>query len=242
MPTDAGRCLVDHAERVELETEAAERAIGGADQQAAGAVRVTSVPLIVHHLIVPTLPALLSAHPGLQVELIAEPADLSLMHRQVDIALRLARPRDEARALTRRICDVDYGVFGAAAGSQGAGWIAYAEGMGFLPQNRWLAEQIADDGARPVRLRVNDAETLLSAVKAGMGRAFLPLFLAGREPGLRRLDDGSRRWSRELWMLSHPDLREVARVRVTADWLVAELRGRLTTNQREPAERRCSAP
>ena len=233
VPTDAGRRLIGHAERVELEVEAAEQAIGGADRQAAGTVRVTSVPLIVNHVLVPALPALLSGHPDLQIELIAQSSDLRLMHRQVDIALRLARPREEPQVLTRHIGNVDYGIFDAGTSAEdAAGWIAYADEMDFLPQNQWLAEYAGGDDTRQARFRANDAETLLAAVKAGMGRAFLPLFLASREPALRRLDDGTRRWARELWLMLHPDLRDVARIRLTADWLTAETHTRLALGER----------
>ena len=228
VPTDAGRHLIAHAERIEREVQAAGTAIAGTDRQAVGTVRVTSVPLIVNRILVPALSGFLDRHPDLCVELIADPADLRLMHRDIDIALRFARPREEPQALARRIGNVPYGVFAATSASATAdGWIAYADDMRFLPQTRWLAEQVDEGDARLAGVRVNDAEALLFAVKAGLGRGFLPLFLAAEEPDLRRVDDGRRRWSRELWMMLHPDLRDLTRIRVTADWLAATVSGRL---------------
>ena len=73
------------------------------DRVAAGRVRVTAVPAIVNRILIPALPRLLQGNPGLAVDLIAEPRDLSPAKREVDLAVRLARPVREMRALARRI-------------------------------------------------------------------------------------------------------------------------------------------
>lgn len=96
-PTEAGDRVIAGAERVELELQAVAGAVSGTDRLAAGSVRLTAVPIVVNRILVPALPSLLSAHPDLRVELIAEPRDLSLTRRETDIALRLARPEDELR-------------------------------------------------------------------------------------------------------------------------------------------------
>ena len=218
-PTEAGRAALAGAERVEREVQAVEAAVAGTDRLAAGLVRVTSVPLVVNRLLMPALPPLLRAHPQLRIELIAEPRDLSLTRREADIALRLARPAKELRAVARRIGRLDYGVYGPARKARGAlPWITYEDAMAALPQWRWMAERAADgEGAPPVT--VNDAEAILQGIKAGLGKSLLPLAVAEGEPGLRRLDPGPPALSRELWLMVHPELRGLTRVRVVLDWL-----------------------
>lgn len=220
-PTAAGQAVIAAAERVEREVQAAESAVSGTDTLAAGLVRVTSVPLLINRLLVPALPALLNQHPDLHVELIAEPRDLSLTKREADVALRLARPRKGVRAIARRIGQLDYGVYGPTRRRRKTlPWIAYEEAMADLPQQRWLAQH-ADDAAP--RVTVNDAEAILQAVKAGLGRSLLPIAIAGREPGLKRLDKGAPALSRELWLLVHPELRKLVRIRTVMDWLIETL-------------------
>ncbi len=227
-PTEAGAELIRRAEKIELEVQGGSEAVAGSDVAVAGTVRITSVPLIVNRVLAPSLPGLLDRHPHLQVELIAEPADLSVMGREADIALRLARPQKEMRALARRIGDVRYGVFGSRrAAPKDAPWITYTDAMRFLPQSRWIAEQAARKGAALSAVRVSDAETLLQAIKAGLGTSFLPFFLAETEPELVRIDDGASEWSRELWMMVHPELKDLARLRAAADWCAGAMRERL---------------
>ena len=49
----------------------------------------------------------------------------------------------------------------------------------------------------------------------------LPVAIAEREPWLVRLDDGPPALTRELWLMVHPDLRRLTRIRVVMDWLIA---------------------
>lgn len=220
-PTEAGRAVVAGAERVELEVQAVETVVSGADRLAAGTVRLTSVPIVVNRVLVPALSSLLRAHPQLRVELIAEPRDLSLTKREADIALRLARPRSEVRAVTRRIGQLDYAVYGPSRKSgPPLPWITYEDGMADLPQWRWMAEQSDRGRGAPPPLTVNDAEAILQGVKAGLGKSLLPVAIAQREPGLVRLEGGPPALARELWLLVHPELRNLTRVRVVIDWLV----------------------
>jgi DNA-binding transcriptional LysR family regulator len=111
--TDIGRSVAERAERIEGEVAAVVEETSGSDRLAIGRVRVTSVPIVVNCILVPALHALLADNPGLQLDLIAESRDLSLMKRETDIAVRLARPNREMRALAQRIGYVEYAICSA---------------------------------------------------------------------------------------------------------------------------------
>lgn len=216
--TPAGEAAVARAARVEHEIEALEQGIGGADALAAGTVRITAVPVLVNHLLVPAAGTLLSAHPQLRLELIAEPRNLDLSRSEADIALRLARPQ-RGSAIARRIGWVAYAAYGPRRGrADRLPWIGYEEGLGHLPQARWLA---AAAGAGPTPLALNDAEAILQAVRAGLGKSLLPCFLADRDIALRRLGGRGVVLSRELWLLVHPELRAQARIAAAVSWITA---------------------
>ncbi len=225
-PTEAGQAAIGGAECVELEVQAVEAATSGADRIAAGAVRLTSVPIVVNRVLVPALPKLLREYPQLRVELIAEPRDLSLTKREADIALRLARPRKDLRAIARRIGRLDYAVYGPRRKrSKPLPWITYEDDMANLPQWRYMAERPVGDRAAPPAVTVNDAEAILQSVKAGLGKSLLPTAIADKEPGLVRLSDGPPPLARELWLMVHPELRNLVRISVVVDWLVAVVGG-----------------
>jgi DNA-binding transcriptional LysR family regulator len=213
-PTRAGEAAIARAAQVEQEVLALERGIGGADAVAAGTVRLTAVPILANRLLIRAVPGLLARHPRLRIELIAEPRNLNLTRREADIALRLARPESGA-ALARRIGRLDYAVYGPRRRNPDAlAWVTYEEGLSHLPQARFIAAQ--DQSTAPLLL--NDAEAIVQAVRAGLGKSLLPCFVGERERGLKRLSRVVL--SREIWMLVHRDLRAQARIAAVIDWLL----------------------
>lgn len=213
-PTAAGEEALDRAERVESEVLALQENLTGADSQPHGVVRLTAVPTVINRLLIPNLSGLFRRYPALRVEALADSGNLSLTKREADIALRLARP-DTGTAICRRIGALGYSVYGPAGGDpDDLPWLTYENTFLDLPQARWIAKH-----GGPTRLGVGDAESLIQAVRAGLGRTVLPDFMAGEDPRLVRLSDGSV-LTREIWLLVHPELRALARISVTIDWLI----------------------
>jgi len=84
-----------------------------------------------------------------------------------------------------------------------------------------MAERPVKDRDTPPPVTVNDAEAILQSVKAGLGKSLLPVAIAEREPGLVRLTSDPPPLSRELWLMVHPELRNLTRIRVVVDWMVS---------------------
>ena len=68
-----------------------------------------------------------------------------------------------------------------------------------------------------VRLSGTHAHALRAAAHAGMGVAALPCYVADPDPALRRLHSPLADMAASLWLLTHPDLRRVPRIRVVLD-------------------------
>ena len=140
-----------HAERIESEIGRLDDALSGSDELVSGTVRVTAVPILVNHLLVPAAPSLLARHPKLRLELVAEARDVSLTRREDDLALRLARPRTGGtKIVARRVGMLRYDVYAAASWPPREAaklpWLGYDETMAHLPQARWIAETASATG------------------------------------------------------------------------------------------------
>ena len=216
--TEVGSEVVMQAERMELAAQSLEQKVAGADRRLAGRVRLTAVPILINRVLIPASTGLLERHPGLELEMIADARDLSLAGREVDIALRLARPMRESLMLTRRIGLVDYSVY-AASGSNARDlrWITYEDSMRDLPQAKWIASELESE-PQNAPISVNDAEALYAAVRAGLGKSLLPEMVADADTGLERLRTDTP-ISRELWLVVHPEIRELARIDAVITWL-----------------------
>lgn len=234
--TPAGEIAAKRAEAVEAEIGSLKAAIQGADDAAKGTVRVTAVPILINRILVPAAAGLMAQHPQLRVELIAESRDLSLTRREADIAIRLARPRDDIgnRVLAKRIGTLGYAVYAAndvQADTATLPWVTYEDGMAHLPQARWMAKSMEKSSA-PSAIALNDAEAILQAVQAGLGRSLLPCMVADGVAGVRRVGaDQAPFPEREIWLLTHPDLRQLARIAVVLAWIEASIRTAERTSQ-----------
>jgi DNA-binding transcriptional LysR family regulator len=119
--------------------------------------------------------------------------------------------------VARRIGRLGYAVYGLRnTDADALPWITYEAGLDELPQAKWIAAATRGSTAA---LMAGDAETILAAVLAGVGKSLLPCAVAEREPGLRRLGGASPVLSRELWLLVHADLRRLARIETVIAWI-----------------------
>ena len=223
--TTAGKRTAQHAQKIEREIGALDDALKGTDDAVSGIVRITSVPIIVNHILVPAADSLLQRHPKLRLELVADPRDLSLTRHETDLALRLARPKTGGTKVTARcVGTIRYDVYASVSCSlreaKALPWLTYDESMAHLPQARWIAATAARNYHRIAPVHVNDAEALLEAVIAGLGRTLLPCVIADGDPRLRRIGVKRRAaLSRELWLLRHSELRTLGRIEAAVKWI-----------------------
>jgi DNA-binding transcriptional LysR family regulator len=224
--TPAGETAAIRAEAIEREVGLLNSEILGIDGQISGAVRLTSVPIVVNRVLVPAAGTLLQRHPALRLELVADPRDFSLTRREADLALRLARPKTGGlRVKARCVGVLHYAVYAStsrtAREAKKMPWITYDEAMDHLPQARWVTAAIGGNDGELSQLRVHDAETALEAAIAGLGRSLLPCLVADGDARLRRIGNGSREpaLSRELWLLVHSELAALGRIEAVTQWV-----------------------
>jgi DNA-binding transcriptional LysR family regulator len=189
-----------------------------------GTVRLTSVPIVVNRLLVPTVKALLDRHPRLQIELIPDSRNLSLTRREADLALRIGRPISGGSTVkARRIGMLSYPAYMSTAYSSRESarlaWITYNEAMSRLPQAQWIARVAKRRPNAICGLRVHDAETALEAAAAGLGRTLLPSVVGDRDTRLQRVEERREYPVREIWLLAHSDYLKFARIAATIAWV-----------------------
>jgi len=226
-PTAAGARAALAAERMEDEVLGLARDLAGQDRQLTGRLRVTCSETLAYQLLTSYVAGFRVAHPGIVVELAVDGRMLNLSRREADVALRVSRPK-EGDLWGRKLADIAWTAYGSpgllAAAPPLAGMsdlarhplIGWEEGTTGINAADWLAE------AAPASAVVYRASSLVNqfvAARAGIGLAVLPCYLGDPEPGLRRaLPDGPvPALARELWIVTHQDLRRMGRVRAFFD-------------------------
>ncbi len=235
LPTAAGERLAAAGERMEDEALALARDLAGRDRRLEGRLRVTSSETLAYRLLTRHMAAFRAAYPGVTVELAIDNRVLSLSRREADVALRPMRPK-EGDLWGRKLADVAWTVYGSAeyfatrpspaspdelVAHALIGWEERAAG---IKAADWLAAIVPSSA---IVYRTSSLVNQLVAARAGMGLAVLPCYLGDPEPQLRRaLARPVPELSRELWIVTHADLKATARVRaffgVVGDGLAAD--------------------
>lgn len=226
-PTAAGEELAEVAGRIDAEVAAAERRVAGRDRLPAGTLRITTTDTILGGLVSPILADFRRAYPEITLEIAVSNAQLSLSRRDADVAVR-PTPSPPEHLLGRRVGTISQAVYRAAdAGpasddADDAAWIGPEETLWYRQLEAWMRRHGYD--AR-CHYRVDSVAGMHAAARAGTGQAVLPCYLADADEALVRVGAPIEELEIDLWILTHPDLRHVARIRAFTAFVAEGLRG-----------------
>jgi len=219
-PTAIGEQVARAAERMETEALALDREITGTDSRLTGTIRVTASETLAFSVLTREIATFRATHPGITVEMLIDNRVFDLSRREADVALRVARPR-EPGLFGKKLGTIGWTVYGPQRFAEHRG--ASLTTLGSLPFVGWSAEvrgvAAADwlhDTMRPkeVVYRANSLVNQFCAAREGLGLAVLPCYLADREPALvRMIAEPVPELTRELWIVTHEDLKGTARIR-----------------------------
>lgn len=244
--TNYGHRLMAMAETMESQVLAAQSEVGGQDLALSGAVRIGAPDGFTTYFLAPRISQLTARYPELEIQLVASPRLLSLSKREADIAISLNRPI-EGRVVARKLTDYDLGLFASRSYIKTAApigapedlfdhpIIGYVDDLIFAPELNYLDE--VTKGLR-ARLQSSNLIAQMMATIAGRGVCVLPLFMTKRQPALVQVLPEVVSLRRSFWLAVNSDLRNLARMRMIADFLSAEVRKSRTTFVQEKRESR----
>jgi DNA-binding transcriptional LysR family regulator len=226
-PTQAGEAAIAAAARILDDLGDLERRLAGEDLRPSGTVRVTTTDTLLE-LISPILAELRAEHPEITIELVAANSFFALTKRDADIAIRPAAAAPE-NLVGRRLATLATAPYAAPVyltrqadptELSAYEWIGFDDSLSHLGSARWVDANVANDR---IVCRANSVLALRAAARAGMGVAALPCYLGDVDSALRRVHLPLADMEASLWLLTHPDLRRVARIRTVLDYVADRL-------------------
>lgn len=217
LPTAAGEDLADTACRVQQEVQGAERRVIGRDTALSGTLRVTTTDTLLAGLLAPIFNRFRQEHPKIELEVTLSNQVFNLSERDADIAVRPTDTPPE-HLVGRRVGVIQQAVYGQTRYCHllednpdltQADWIGPDRHLAYPPLEKWL---VGSGYKRQCRYRVDSMLGMKAAVASGAGLAVLPCYLGGSDNELTRIGEPIPELATGLWLLTHPDLRRVARV------------------------------
>lgn len=213
--TAAGREVLARVEVVADQIAGLERAVAGRDQRLAGRL-VVSLPDAMANLVMPRVAAFSASYPDIDVELVPGSTRPDVGRREVHCAIVVTDNPPE-HLVGRRLGQYTVCVYATPEYLEGHDPFAAPADCGWV---EWeTSAEIRTDikahtfPAVPVRARCRNVLLQLAAVRSSMGIAPLPCVLGDADPALVRVQPVQPLLAQEIWILTHPDLRNSARVR-----------------------------
>jgi DNA-binding transcriptional LysR family regulator len=227
-PTETAHALAGHAEAMAHAAAAFARTASAEAGEIAGIVRVTASDVIAIEVLPPMLAALQARYPGLVIILSPSNRNEDVLRREADIAVRMARPAQEG-LVARLIGAVTLGLHARRDLLERHGvpkTIADVIRYGVIgpEHDNELLRSLRFDGVQvqpaDFSFRSDSDVAQLAALRAGVGIGVCQVGVAARDPVLVRVLPDAFEYPLETWVVTHEDLRGVARIRAVFDHLV----------------------
>jgi DNA-binding transcriptional LysR family regulator len=225
-----GEEMLRRAMHIENEAVAIEHEVMGKNIELKGPLRVTVSLTVASYVLMPLLKEFNAAHPGIELRLDLSDNLYNLTQREADVALRVTTEPVPDNLIGRELGKIALAVYGEkhylnrylrSSKRQPLRWIGENNND---PRPAWLHKH-----TDPLELvmRTNDVLATASAVQQGLGVGRLPTFVGDALSGLKRFENAPVLPKRPLWLLTHPDLRRMNRVRAFNAFLTERLPGQL---------------
>ena len=212
---------------VSEQLDAAQRHVSRGDLALRGTIRVTAPDTLVQLFLMPLVARFQSAHPELRLELVASDSFLNLTQREADVALRGANNPPE-HLIGRRVGTIQTALDASRAyldtelsrAPLSLRWVGPEASLAHLASAKWIARHVPEE---KVVLRVGSLVAMGQAVSMGVGVGWLLCPFGDAADGLERLVPPVPELDTQVWVLTHPDLRRVARIKALTDFLYEQL-------------------
>lgn len=217
--TGAGELMLKSTVRAEEALLTAERQLQGRDAQLTGEIRFTTANIVALNLIMDDLVGFTRRYPDIDLNVMISYDSLNLSRREADVALRImplgsSPPEDLVGRKLVTIKNCYYASDSYLRENDPGRSNSTARWIGWDDTERFPAWVKASPFPNlPVYGKMNDVMLQARAARCGLGLTVLPCFYGDRVDGLRRIPNCEPYLSYDLWMLTHPDLRDAARMR-----------------------------
>jgi DNA-binding transcriptional LysR family regulator len=192
-----------------------------------GDIRVTLPDVLAERLLMPDFVEFCHLHPDIELEILDSTVPLNLANREADVAFRLCEtPPDYL--VGRKLADIHRSCYVSRK------HLSRVNDETWLEQQNWIGW--ADKYRRPVgrmareypsfgaKHKIVNSALQIEACKNGMGVGILPCFCADNDSELIRIAPYISVPMYDLWILSHPDMRQNRKIQSFVRFMVEHIK------------------
>jgi DNA-binding transcriptional LysR family regulator len=231
-PTSECHALVEISRDMDESVTRIGREILGRDLRLEGRLVVTTTDTFVTDIVARHISEFHRLNPNITIEMTITNARLSLSRQDADIAIRPSSHPDET-LVGQRVTDLAFGIYAAhdiaktlqktptLAELRHLNWLGGGNALSGSPSQAWMNDNIPTSS---IWFSVDTYPSLAVCTAQSMGVAILPCAIADPMNALTRIACPWFEMSAPVWVLTHREIRNAARVRAFMDHISKAIR------------------
>jgi len=217
--TDVGQNILENVEIIEEQVFSIDRSLFSQKDELSGSLNVALPVPLANNFLMPAIARFSKNYPNIRLDLAVSATPTNLSKRETDVAIRIIKIGEmpPPYLVGRKLVTYAESTYVAKSRlNKNNSWIGKSEAE--VTPN-WLNDSILPK--TKIGHSIDNLMTTLEAVKAGMGMAILPCCFADLEESIVRVPNAKLQPGREIWLLTHIDLKNTPKVRLFLDYMKA---------------------
>ena len=219
--TEAGEEILGQVQRIEDRMHAIDRKLLGKDIRLSGTIKISTTDTLGYYWLPSYIRQFKDEYPNIVIDVDIKTRFTNLSRREADIVIPTVNEQPDYM-VGRQLAPIIIGLYASKAyvdrhgkpqkfGDLSSHRILFPnEALAGLPLIKWLRKYV------PSKAIVASSDKLTGLYKIaqqGLGITPLPHYVGDSDPDLVKVMDLPQRFHRNIWILTHPDLRHTARIR-----------------------------
>ena len=224
--TNHGERLIESALEIERHILELNLSIASKDQILAGPLKISAPQLIIQLHLADIVTKFKETYPQIDITMIGTSDTVNLHRREADVSIRAITDSEETlwgrKALSQNCC-----YYGAKSYLKEKTNADRLNCINFMWHGDVVAPKVLKTYPNShVIAKFDDMVSVVGAVQVGMGIARMPCFIGDANPYLQRVPNISPEPYFDIWILTHPDLKDVPRIKTFMRFAAKEFKDR----------------
>lgn len=231
--TAAGEEVLESAQRIEDHIHAIQRKLVGKDIRLSGNLKLSTTDTLGYYWLPPYVCRFKARYPDIVLDIDIKTRFTSLTKREADIVIPAVNKQPDYM-VGRKLVPLQVNLYASAGYIDQYGkpanpsdfnahrFLLPNEALAGLPANRWLRKYVPDSSISALSDKLTG---LYQLARQGLGIAPLPHYVGDPDPAMHKVMALPQSCHHEVWILTHPDLRQTARVKAFMQFMYQETKG-----------------
>ena len=230
VPTEAGEEVLEAAQRIEEHVHAIQRKLVGKDIRLSGNLKISTTDTLGYYWLPPYVRRFKAQYPDIVLDIDIRTRYTNLTKREADIVIPVVNKQPDYM-VGRKLAPLRVNLYASADYIKQYGkpehltdfkdhqFLLPNEALAGLPANRWLRKYVPNSSISAVSDKLSG---LYKLAQQGLGITPLPHYVGDSDNTMLKVMELPKSCHHDVWILTHPDLRQTARVRAFMQFMYHE--------------------